>query len=45
MLVRELRERPQSWLQYTKNTPLVAMPFHALEWILQDFAMVSLPAQ
>jgi hypothetical protein len=35
MLVRELRERPQSWLQYTKNTPLVAMPFHALEWILQ----------
>src|SRR5580704_15293488 len=35
MLVRELRARPHSWSQYTANSSLWVLPFHALEWVLQ----------
>jgi len=35
MLVRELRPRPDSWSEYNENSARIAMPFHALEWLLQ----------
>jgi hypothetical protein len=35
MLVRELRPRPHSWSEYTADSPALALPFHALEWMLQ----------
>jgi hypothetical protein len=38
MLVRELRPRPRSWSEYTRNRARLSLPFHALEWILEWFA-------
>jgi hypothetical protein len=38
MLVRELRSRPHSWSQYKQNSSPLALPFHALEWLLQWLA-------
>ncbi|HXM40238.1 MAG TPA: pentapeptide repeat-containing protein [Bryobacteraceae bacterium] len=35
MLVRELRPRPPSWSQYKEDCSPAALPFHALEWLLQ----------
>ena len=35
MLVRELRSRPLSWHAYSENFPFWALPFRALEWVLQ----------
>jgi hypothetical protein len=35
MLVRELRQRPQTWPTFTENRSLWLLPFHAMEWSLQ----------
>ena len=35
MLVHELRQRPQPWSTFTKNSSLWLLPFDALEWSLQ----------
>ncbi|HLY15677.1 MAG TPA: pentapeptide repeat-containing protein [Bryobacteraceae bacterium] len=35
MLVRELRQRPDSWPRFRQNRAAFSLPFHALEWILQ----------
>lgn len=35
MLVRELRQRPESWSIFNGNRSPWGLPFHALEWILQ----------
>src|SRR5579862_7041751 len=35
MLVRELRQRPPSWSQYTEGHAWLSLPFHTLEWALQ----------
>lgn len=35
MLVRELRPRPHPWSRYQEHCSSWALPFHALEWILQ----------
>lgn len=35
MLVRELRPRPHSWSRYKENFAALALPFHAVEWLLQ----------
>jgi hypothetical protein len=38
MLVRELRPRPPSWSEVRQNCSRLALPFHALEWLLQWLA-------
>jgi hypothetical protein len=35
MLVRELRPRPRSWSHYKQDCATLALPFHALEWLLE----------